>query len=215
MEQTILLFGPQFLTFTADSLVQLRSHCLEFSGAYDWLSQIIHDLPQHWITISTAFPQFNNLHALQQIEELANFMHTGNPKKVKFPLPNFLLCPLVVITHLTQYLRYRKSVGLEHEDAWSIGKYVEYVGFCTGLLSAIIVSASKSRQELETIGATATRLAMLIGAVVDADDQFSDSRSVCLSVAWQAHATVNDLNCMLETFPEVWPIPYISAHKRF
>jgi hypothetical protein len=50
---------------------------------------------------------------------------------------------------------------------------VQTVGFCTGLSSAFAVASAKNQDEFEKYGAVAVRLAMLVGALVDAQEAWN------------------------------------------
>jgi hypothetical protein len=123
-----------------------------------------------------------------------------------FPLPNILLTPLVVITHLSQYWKFLELVQLgssDHNDPHtSLTRDAETLGLCTGLLSAAAVSCSANKPQLQHYGAVAVRLAMLVGALVDARDT-QTSPSKCLSAAWSSPAAAARMTAILETFPEV------------
>ncbi|RYP10954.1 hypothetical protein DL765_007957 [Monosporascus sp. GIB2] len=204
--RTILLFGPQFLLFTADSLAQLRAHCLESPGLYEWVLRTLAELPHHWATIEAAFPSFEQLSGEQQLNDVIEALRTGNAPEATFPLPNLLLCPLVVVLQLTQYLRYRDIVQPRDARLWQPDVKVESAGFCTGLLSAFAVSCSTTRKQLEQHGAAAVRLAMLIGAFVDARNHAADSgdTSVSFSAGWQSANGKAELDRILEAFPEAY-----------
>lgn len=201
----VLLFGPQFLSFTAESLAQLRAHCLESALLKEWVLRIVAELPLHWETIVPEFPSLKKLPGKQQLQDVAQCIHTGKPAATPFPFPNLLLCPLVVILQLKQYMRYRELVQPESEQGRFSDTDIESVGFCTGLLSASAVSCSTTQEQLEKHGATAVRLAILIGAVVDAGNADADpgSESISLSAAWQTGSGRTELDRVLETFPKV------------
>jgi hypothetical protein len=61
------------------------------------------DLFRFWTALSKDVPMLQRLDGQVLLEELAMGLQTGEMGKLKFPLPNILLSPLVVITHLTQY----------------------------------------------------------------------------------------------------------------
>lgn len=211
-EHTALIFGPQFLFFTVESLIQLRSQCQESSGLHDWLLDIFTQLPSHWAIISSALPFLEHLPGKRLLEDVYNSIRTGNPPKTSFPLPNFLLCPLVIVLHLTEYIRYQEIVKFERGQDWLSGgdvESLEVVGFCTGLLSAFAVSLSTNRQDLERYGTIAVRLAMLIGAIVDSQN-IAESKSNSVSASWQDQDGKAQLYRILKTYPKVTWIPPLS-----
>lgn len=203
----VLVFGPQFLSFTSESLAKLRSDCLELPYLHDWTLQTLSELPRLWPSIVACLPSLKPMPGHEQLEDLVECIRTGKSPKTPFPLPNLLLCPLVVILQLAQYLQYQELVQSQNSQAWPSSYATEAVGFCTGLLSALAVSCSSTRQEVQRHGATAIRLAMLIGAVVDAENADTDSmnQAVSLSVAWQASESRSEVYRILESCANVSP----------
>ena len=113
-------------------------------------------------------------------------------------MANILLSPLVVAVQLTQYAKYQ-----EGKDSREFSN-IETLGFCTGLLSALAVSCSRNLEELEKYGAVAIRLAMLIGAVVDAQDAMSEhGPSGSIAASWTSPGAISDLAAVLKAFPDV------------
>ena len=83
---------------------------------------------------------------------------------------------------------------------------IETIGFCTGILSAIAVSCSRSQEDLQRHGSAAIRLAMLIGAYVDAQNEDAAFESV--AVAWKApHQSLDELFNLIQDFPGVRHLP--------
>lgn len=73
-----------------------------------------------------------------------------------------------------------------------------------GFLSALDVSIRKDRQQIETYGATATRLAMLMGGVVDAQDELDNQGpSKSFTTAWTSSEAAKQTSQILKRFPEV------------
>jgi hypothetical protein len=181
-----LLFGPLALSFDAATVAQLRQNIIDNTN-YRWMLHVLADLPQQWGMIVGDLPELEDAVGRAQVEDLAEAFQIGKPLDTPFPLPNKLLIPLVVLSHLTQYASYLERSNIEADDRVDIfaGSKAnrEAVGFCTGLLSAIAVSCSGSKEQFHTYGAAAVRLGMLVGVVVDAHDG-SSSRS--LSVAWSS-----------------------------
>lgn len=206
---TVYVFGPQFLSFTADSLTQLRSKSLQPSSVQEWVLKIFAELPRHWNIIATDLPFLKPLRGEEQLAHVIESIRSGQPSTStgSSPLPNLVLCPLVVALQLAQYVRYRELSQSQNDEVWHQDTNNEAVGFCTGLLSALAVSSSTTRKQLEQYGAAAVRLAMLIGAFVDANE-VSDkpgSQSVSLSAAWQTRDGRAQLDRVLQTFPQVRP----------
>lgn len=212
---TILLFGPHFLSYNEESFNRLRSTLLD-APDNQWILHTIAELPTYWETLSKAFPRLQAVPGAKLLQDLNDWLVTGGFTQASFPLPNVLLTPLVVITELTQYSIYldlaRPYFGDGDDLYTSFNQNVETVGFCTGLLSALVVSSSASQAQFQRYGANAVRLAMLIGALVDAQE-ISDSlqgASKSFSAAWNSPGSGAEMTRILKRFPEVRPLSHLA-----
>ena len=207
---TVLLFGPQALSFSPESLKILRT-VLTDSEEYQWMLDTVAELPNHWNTIITKLPKLQEIPGERLLQDLNTWIRSGVVEQAMFQLPNILLTPLVVITQLTQFFQYlllsMSNASVQAKDLHSafVERNVETVGFCTGLLSASAVAKSSDQAAFRRNGAVAVRLAMLIGALVDAQDA-SDrlhGRSKSFAAAWTTPAMAAELVRILDGFPEV------------
>ena len=206
----VLLFGPQALTSSEETLKTLRTALTE-SESCQWILDTISELPGRWKGLVTRFPQLQEIPGEKLLGELRGWLETGVDDDATLQLPNILLTPLVVLTQLTQYSRYLQLSFPSPQDlqAAFVHRNVETVGFCTGLLSAAVVSSSSNQDEFERYGAVALRLAMLIGGLVDAQD-VSDrlhGRSKSFATTWNSPAAADEMERILDCFPEVCQIP--------
>ena len=93
-------------------------------------------------------------------------------------LPNVILSPLVVLSQLIQYSKYLKISHQGEVDSYgSHGQQKETVGFCIGLLSALNLSSAGNQAQFQQYGATAVRLAALIGALIVPTMSWANMRS--------------------------------------
>ena len=143
---TVLLFGPQALSFSQESLKTLRTVLTE-SEDYQWILDTISELPSRWNTLMTTFPKLQEIPGEKLLHDLNSWLRTGDGEQATSQLPNILLTPLVVLTQLTQFSRYlslslsNASVQAQDLHTAFVQRNVETVGFCTGLLSASVVSS--------------------------------------------------------------------------
>lgn len=206
---TLLLFGPQSLSFDKHSFDQLRSTLSERDG-YSWILETVAELPTYWTVVCRHLPRLQSLNAGKWLADLDHWFKTGAYPDSDSSLPNTLLTPLVVLAQLTQYFRNIEldtgSRGAaETPVAFSLPQNGSTLGFCTGILSAFAVSCSATQKDFEKYGAVAVRLAMLIGALVDAQDE-SDKihgRSKSYATAWNTPEQGSNLTRILDHFPEV------------
>jgi hypothetical protein len=205
-----LLFGPQALSFSTDSLETLRAYITE-SEDCQWMLDTISELPVHWKALVARFPKLQEIAGEKLLNDLKSWFQGGAIDHANFQLPNILLTPLVVLTQLTQFSRYLSltlsSASAQAQDLHNAfsGRNVQTVGLCTGLLSASVASSSRDRATFCRYGAVAVRLAMAIGAIVDAQDA-SDrlhGRSKSFAVSWKSTGMAAELVRVLDCFPEV------------
>lgn len=207
-ENIVLIFGSQALDFNEESASQLRSTLLG-TPTLQWIPEIITELPRYWDAISKALPGLQHFPGAKLLEGLNEWLRIGKFPEGTFPLPNILLTPLVVITHLTQYstfLELCQPDPAQRDNLQASFKYrTETLGLCTGLLSSAAVSSSASQAQLQEYGEVAVRMAMAIGALVDAQDTETDSQGKwkSFSVAWSSAESGDEMVRILKEFPEV------------
>jgi hypothetical protein len=155
--------------------------------------------------------------------------------------PNVLLAPLTVIIHISQYSQYLNGLRLDHglvgADAGAdghgyiregfaaaasdhtpdtgtdigTGTAAQFQGLCIGTLSATAMQSSTTRAELGQNAAAAVRLAMCIGAYIDAErglvmsgfNSDSNSDMVCFIARWGFESGRENLEAVLSQYPEV------------
>ncbi|KAI1454916.1 hypothetical protein F4805DRAFT_469070 [Annulohypoxylon moriforme] len=201
---TVLLFGPLALSFDEAAFAQVRKNVVENEDSH-WVIDTVAEFPQIWKSLTTSIPSLKSASGLKQLEDLSDAIRTGRPLETSFPLPNKLLIPLVIVSHLTQYATFlRNSTEGEHADPFTVSKIDrETLGLCTGLLSAFAVSSSGNSQQFKKYAAVAVRLAMLIGTVVDAQDEATEP-SKSLSAAWNSAEGGEELKRIVKSFPETY-----------
>jgi hypothetical protein len=201
----LLVFGPQALSLNAAASRALQSTIMQISNK-EWICNAIADLPSCWEAFVEEFPKYQVLQGAQTLTKLTKWLKTGNLEHQLPHLPNIILSPLVIITHITEYLKYLDAASPESRPQESS---TEILGFCMGFLSALAVAISKDRREIEAYGATVIRLAMLIGGVVDAQGMLdSQGLSKSFATAWTSSEAAAEMDRILKGFPEVnKPVP--------
>ena len=206
---TVLLFGPQALSFREASFCRVRLSVSK-SPTCQWILDAIEDLPNQWNILRKEFSKLSVVPGAELLQELRSWFRNGAMKqKADNLLPNILLSPLVVLIQLTQYAEHLEFAKADyrpnHQDVFARRQPgTETLGFCTGILSAVVVSCCTNQYDFEKLGATAVRLAMLVGALVDAQevhDKHGESRS--LATVWKSHESSLQMSNILERFPEV------------
>lgn len=204
----VLMFGSQALALDEASAQQLRSTLLN-TPAFEWALGAISDLPRYWDALCKAVPTLRHIPGAQLLEDLKFWIETGKFEEASFPLPNILLTPLVVITHLTQYeillQKGQAESSRSHDYHASAKEDAETLGLCTGLLSAAAVSCSEDMMQLHHYSAVAVRLAMIVGALADAQDKLAgvDAAAQSFSAAWSSPEVGVEMEEILKRFPDV------------
>lgn len=207
VESKLLVFGPQALSFSAASFESLRAK-LEQDDLNTWALDVLSTVPAMLTLLSTKIPKLQILDQQNLLKSLIKALRTGEHTHDFFPLPNTLLSPLVVISHLAEYFAFVKAVNPDLHKlsrlSASVTDNTETLGLCTGVLSAFAVKAASSVADLKRCGAAAVRLAALSGALVDAEDASRPAaeRSKSFSASWAA-ASMTGLETVLQKFPEV------------
>lgn len=167
-----LIFGSQILDFDVEWATELRSTLLQ-APSLEWILDVLRTLPKQWCVIADqaqVLQSYTEGHS--HLDALALWIRTGDFEHITLPLPNILLTPLVVATHFAQYGRFLEVLDPSgrHLDRLqsSVKQSCGIVGFCTGQLSAAVISHSSTWADFRRYGAAAIRSAMAIGAVVDA-----------------------------------------------
>ncbi|CAI6039958.1 unnamed protein product [Clonostachys chloroleuca] len=194
----VLIFGSQTLFPREESFTRLRATLLS-SSAFQWIVDVVYELQgPPASSVADVFCHLNFVHGAKLLD---SWIKTGH---LPYPLPNIVVTPLVVISHLVQFIQYKELSRLSNSES------VESLGFCTGLLSAFAISSSRDEAQLPKHGAAAIRLAAFIGAIVDADNfaEGTEEEAVSLSAAWKSSDGESTLKSVLSNYPEA----YISVN---
>lgn len=195
----VFLFGPQALSFSKTDFQWIRS-ALATHAQLQWILQVVDELPSLLHDFSASNPEYKtNCPPLLEFSKALKNTPDASDFVEGFALTNACLTPLVVIGQLIQYFKLQSSDNIEQS-----GSCEETLGFCTGLLSTFAVASCTRREGLATYGAVAIRLAMLVGAVVDAQESpkfAGPSRS--LTVAWSNEASQTTAMQIVHSFDGV------------
>ena len=218
-ERCVFLFGSLSLSFDALAFAQVRK-AIANDERNSWLVNAARQLPQDLETILSGLHSLNNSNtrARKQLADLHNAIIGGRPLDTPFPLPNTVLIPLVVIEQLSQYADFARQKGDERSgtpDGWpAIEADTKSLGLCTGNLAAFAASIARSWGDFQKYGAAAVRLGLLVGLVIDSQDEAFDSRRWrSLSVAWIGSQGGEELQRILPEFDEVmlFPVEHVSV----
>ena len=216
--KTVLLFGPQALSFQEDSLDFLRT-AISNNPSNAWVRAAVAELPQYAACYTTRIKRLNQSHVHAHVGELAELLQPGRASPARLALPNSILTPLVVLHHLAQFTQFIEADGtcatkLSPAQWTSRLPHTETLGFCSGQLSAAVVSSARDHTEFQVLGAVALRLAVLIGALVDAVD--ADpllGRSKSFSLLWNSAEQKQELDNVLASEPKAYASVYYDESR--
>lgn len=190
-ESTLFLFGPQALSFDRQ-FEKVRRSLADEAGRQHWIFDAVAELPRYWDALTEKFPKIKGVvPGEKDLADLDSWLRRAavadDRQETLSNFPNLILTPLVVLTQLTQYWRYLElnhqiigggarsdlHANLLTRPKNEQANEVQTLGFCTGLLSAFAVASAKNQAEFEKYGAVAVRLAMLVGALVDAQEAWN------------------------------------------
>lgn len=191
---TLLLFGPQTPRLVPARLLELWN-TINSNPRLAFLTNTVKTLPSLWK--DTVLPKCIDLKRLtsagEQLQQLVQFFESGTTEGLPIESPyEFLLVPMTVISQIVGY------ITLDQEG--------DVQGFCVGFLGAAAVASSHSASDLERWTATAIRLALCIGAIVDINEGEDGGLGDCSttwSVHWSSDTEEKHLRQTLESFPEV------------
>ena len=209
---TTFIFGPHIGTFTKQAMDKLVRHIAQ--GPHrEWILDAIAGLPEYWEALTDKILEVGAaIPGLQQLGDLDSWFRHGQTDMAQdAQLPNIIITPLVVLIQLSQYWEYLEltqsgasrdvHANIVQQQEQQTNKF-EALGFCGGMLGAVAVASAHNRQELEKYGSVAVRLAMLLGALVDARDMWDcargKGRSVSFAVAWISPKQGEDVRRIIE-----------------
>lgn len=204
--RTTLLFGWQALSLDEHKLNSIRVS-VHNSSANAWIITAVAGLPAQLPHLTSVSKGFHS-RAGVLLQSLVRWLTHGESYSPDFVEHNTLLTPLTVIHHLLQYTVFLEARYPRLDpDARLRAAHntTEATGFCSGLISAFVVSQAHNVASFEVMGATAIRMAMMCGLVVDEQDhaQPIPSRTTAIAVAWPSDTSQQCINDTLSQFPEV------------
>jgi hypothetical protein len=203
-----LIFGPQAMSFDLNTFTTLRTKLVE-NRRGQWAIDAIAALPAQWTAVSGNITILKQYDAGKFLQNLNEWLKTGRVPLTEIPFRNVLLAPLVVTDHLTSYLEFLQSafpdLSDDQELPASAKDSLETLGLSLGTLSAFAVSSSSTVSEVKKHGAIAITLAMLVGAVGDAEDlsRVPEERALSFSAFWKSTELHDLLHDSLNAIPEV------------
>ena len=206
--QSLVVFGPQIGVPDSLYLDWIRRHLLEIPDTAPLVDSIV-QLQTFWDSTVREHPALRHVPGRVLIDPLCQWIQNG----IFLPneIPNIVLAPLTLLTHVIEYLAYLREVGTagNHtkllQDDEDDDENSAYLGLCIGMLSAATIRSSTTKSEVIRRTAVAVRIAVLIGATVDADGRFATPATEWRSFLAQATTQLDEasLQPILVGYPEV------------
>ncbi|KAL4749841.1 hypothetical protein BDW72DRAFT_194422 [Aspergillus terricola var. indicus] len=189
----VLLFGCQWLTFTATDFRQLRTTVLD-NPEHHWMLDVLSELPGYYRAAARTdcVPSLRAITGEKDLQELDRWFRCDDLSTAKFPLCYTQLAPLLIMTHFVQYSQWLKMQPDGRNPV------VEIVGFCIGLLSSVAASAAGAGN-LRMYGSVAMRLAMLLGAMGDLQE--AEEQYTSLAIGWKRSELEEEVEGLLQKYP--------------
>lgn len=171
-------------------------------------------LPRYWDALGEELPKITDAigpRGRQFLEDLGPWLESDGSKTPGVQgdaLPGVVFVPLIVLAQLTEYRRYLQASNngsKSDPQAALVANKTPALGFCMGLLGAYAVASARNLEGLDKYGAVAVRLAMLAGALSDAQETWNPHRTY--AVAWTNPKQQQDLRRVVDG---ISPEAYIS-----
>ncbi|KAF2139474.1 uncharacterized protein K452DRAFT_275807 [Aplosporella prunicola CBS 121167] len=185
-DAAVLLFGSQVESLSKEALDEIRKSLLD-DVSRQWILETLAGLPSWLDALAKALPKVTDAigpDGRQLLVQLESWLRNGEQDGWvlgRSRVPSVVLAPVVVLAQIAQYRRYLALSQARHASVVAQGK-ASTLGFCMGLLGAFAVASANNDAEVERYGAVAVRLACVGGALIDAQDEWSATKSFAL--AW-------------------------------
>ncbi|KAF3480536.1 polyketide synthase [Arthroderma uncinatum] len=210
--KSLLIFGSQ-IAYSEKAVNDIKT-TLQNKLSRQWVLDTLAGLPKYWDALAEELPKITDAigsHRRQLLEDLGPWLESTGNKTLGVQgnaLPGVAFVPLIVLQQLTEYRRYLQASnegGNSDPQVALTANKPPAVGFCVGLLGDYAVASAHNIEELDKYGAVAVRLAMLAGALSDAQDTWNPHRTYV--VAWTNVKQQQDLHRIVDS---ISPDAYIS-----
>ncbi|KAJ4422348.1 Type I Iterative PKS [Gnomoniopsis sp. IMI 355080] len=214
LREALLLVGAKRSEFSSEDLCELRSIIRNDPDLRD-LIEAITDLESLWPIITASLPELKDIHGDQSLHRLAQFIQGGDSASLANNgnhQDNILLEVLTVLTHVTSFASVTKTevkstLNEPFTSPYSDDRGYDIQGFCLGFLTAAAIAVTKSQHDFVTNIAAVLRIAVCIGALVEADAarlRTSGTQAVSLSIGWSEEAGYKNLEKILDTYHDAY-----------
>lgn len=211
--EALLVVGPKRSRFTSKDLSELRS-TITSNPDLKFLPDSITEIESLWPTIAAAHSGLKNVHGQQSLHKLRQFLESGdlaNLTQTGTRHDNILLDVVTVLSHVVDFWRLattkiQNALFTSPKTANPGYRLYGIQGFCLGFLTAAAVASAKDKSEFATNVTAVLRIAVCIGALVEADAMELEklgTQAVSLSVGWSSQAGYDEFTNVLAKYPNV------------
>ncbi|KAL4786917.1 hypothetical protein BJX76DRAFT_354730 [Aspergillus varians] len=213
MSQSLLVFGSQ-IAYSEKAVSDIKA-TLQSRLSRRWVLDTVAELPKYWDALAEQLPSVTDTigpNGRQLLVDLGPWLESNGTKALGVKgdvLPGAVFVPLILLQQLTEYRQYLQasnSGGKSDPQAALVATETPALGFCMGLLGAYAAASSHTLAELGHYGAVAVRLAMIAGALSDAQETWNPHRTY--AVAWTSATQQHDLRRIVDSLS---PEGYISV----
>lgn len=212
ISQSALIFGSQ-IAYSEKAVSDIKT-TLHDKSSRQWVLNTVAGLPKYWDALTEELPEIADAigpHERKLLEDLGPWLQNNESATLGVQddaLPGMVFVPLILLQQLTEYRQYLQTIndGESDPQAAVVANKIPAVGFCMGLLGSYAVASAHNLEELDHYGAVAVRLAMLAGALSDAQETWNPHRTY--AVAWTSAKQLEDLQSIVDS---ISPEGYISV----
>lgn len=207
---SILVFGPHN-EFPPEAVLEDLRQELSTSDRLAALRDAVSDLPRFWESLVDFDPELRQVPAAGFLGQLQQWLRDGGSLPYRHgDAPNHYGLAVTVLLQISQYSRYLDHLGPDsHFQILGSVKSGGIQGFCAGFLSAVAVSSTPTEVDIGFTAAVALRLAVCIGAYVDQDGIYAQTREdySCVALRWKETNSDGkaEVARIIQPFPEVRP----------
>lgn len=195
-----VVFSPQSRAPSKSILDHIRT-VLKESTIYVPLCKAVSKLPETWQELANQHPTIASLeHGLANARYFPTWIETGETSGLESNMSGIVTLPLLTIIHTVQYVHYLRQTDITHAEFIHSLRSGGVQGFCAGLMTAMVVAASKDETELIENAAKAVRISFGIGAFGELGSDPSSSSSTTMVVRLRSGSEGAEIT---REFPEV------------
>ena len=220
--KALVLVGPKLVRISQQDVAEIRL-LISRNGDLSFLRTAVANLETLWPTIVETLPQLADTRGDKALRSLRRFFQGEQNDLLSGERYNNIV--LDVVTVLSQIVDFWRLATTKIDNSIfgppfnPLRSLSDIQGFCLGFLTAAAVASAKDKAAFEHNAAAALRIAVCIGALVEADAvqlERLEDHATFLSVAYRSQVEYDQLSKMLggDASPEKGYIACITDRGR-